>query len=1272
MRKLKLLFSLLLMALVTSVGSSQSITTLFAGGNNGASGWAVMYDATIGPADLDIISFEVNATSAAGTAFTLDFYTTPGGFAGNELNAAAWTLVGTGSGTAAGAGLPSLVTLATPVTVTTGTTLGFAVVLTGAGPAYTNGDGTNQAFSNADISLALGSSVSGAFTGTIFNPRVWNGTINYELVAPPPCPTVATPGCPAEAYAINNNNGEFVSVDPITGNQTVIAPLSSPNGGFMAGGEVIDGIYYFTSNGDIFSVNLITGEVCDVPVVAGCGGSVTSLEVDPTTGILYGLGVNCSVSTTLIEIDLAAGTCTPIGVIPGVTCGISLVIDDAGNAMVIDIIGDDITPIDLATGATTGPGIPLGIDLNFGQDYDFDCPSGGIIFGFAFNNVTFTMQYVSIDPITGTTTVIQDFGFSQTGSFAFCSVAVGCDIVCPANISVPCEGGADPAITGMATSGADCVIAFTDMMVDCQISRTWTSTAPSGQITSCVQIITLVDDIAPTVSCPPNMGLTCFENIPSPLTNIADFIDAGGAASDNCDLRDAIFSQDSSNGADNCPGNAVVVTRTYFITDVCGNITTCDQTFTYTASAQGPVITSILPTCFKYCADFANPMESDVTFTTDCSFDAMVNIDGPVQIGDDNCPGTIYRYTYTVEDDCGRISAPVNRDFIIGNDGPTIECPAFNLLLECGDPNNMDYIAAHAALVTANSSCELGITITQLPANFNNITCNTSTVVMFTAADDCGRTAPCTTTINISDNTAPVITSTYVDGICNEAVCGSNLTFWFNEWKDKVLEGLTATDDCDSNVTFTTSGPNSPNQNCPDETTETVIAFVANDNCGNTSSIEYSFFVTALDTPEPPQTSSITGMINTESMVAVEDVEVYLSGGANFFEQFVTSNDGNYAFDNVPLEQNYSITPLHNQFPMNGVSSYDLILMAQHILDISQLDSPYKMIAADVNASGSITTIDLVELRKMILYINTAFPDNTSWRFVDANFVFPDVENPFATAFPEIVTINGLLESLAQDFVGVKTGDVNESAVPNNLAGADDRSFNGELNFNVKDHMLKAGETHEVVFSANDFEAIAGYQYTLNFNTDLLEFVNVTAGELAGVNESSFGLSLLNEGAITTSWTNDAPISMRADADLFRITFKAKSATQLSEALSINSRYTAAEAYDVSTENGQLNLLNVNLRFEDAAGISAPFALLQNTPNPFRDETVIGFVLPAATSATLTIYDVSGKQVKLISGDYEAGYNEINLNRADLANGMLYYQLETTTDTATRKMFLIK
>ena len=60
-------------------------------------------------------------------------------------------------------------------------------------------------------------------------------------------------------------------------------------------------------------------------------------------------------------------------------------------------------------------------------------------------------------------------------------------------------------------------------------------------------------------------------------------------------------------------------------------------------------------------------------------------------------------------------------------------------------------------------------------------------------------------------------------------------------------------------------------------------------------------------------------------------------------------------------------------------------------------------------------------------------------------------------------------------------------------------------------------------------------------------------------------------------------------------------------------------------------------------------------------------------NATLTIYDVSGQVLKQVSRNYEAGYNEELIERNELSGaGVLYYQLETATETATKKMILVK
>ena len=120
----------------------------------------------------------------------------------------------------------------------------------------------------------------------------------------------------------------------------------------------------------------------------------------------------------------------------------------------------------------------------------------------------------------------------------------------------------------------------------------------------------------------------------------------------------------------------------------------------------------------------------------------------------------------------------------------------------------------------------------------------------------------------------------------------------------------------------------------------------------------------------------------------------------------VTSTDGMFSFENLPLGGDYTVTPYLNTNPLNGVTTFDLIKISQHILNVAPLDNPYKLIAADANRSNSVTTLDLIQIRKLILNIITEFPSNTSWRFVDADHVFTDLTNPWVDEFPELISEN--------------------------------------------------------------------------------------------------------------------------------------------------------------------------------------------------------------------------------------------------------------------------
>jgi hypothetical protein len=398
-------------------------------------------------------------------------------------------------------------------------------------------------------------------------------------------------------------------------------------------------------------------------------------------------------------------------------------------------------------------------------------------------------------------------------------------------------------------------------------------------------------------------------------------------------------------------------------------------------------------------------------------------------------------------------------------------------------------------------------------------------------------------------------------------------------------------------------------------------------------------------------TLTVSGAIHTEDADAVSEVEVEVNGGL-----FATSTDadGLFTFD-LAQGGDYTVAPSYDVNVANGVTTFDIVKITRHILGIESLDSAYKVIAADANNSASVTTLDIVSIRKVILQIEDAFSNNTSWRFVDAAYTFADPMNPWG--FAEVVNINNLeADALSTDFVAVKVGDVTGDA-QTSFGSADDRTKNGAFAIDAKEVAMTAGNTYEVTFTADT--AVEGFQFTMNFDAKKVAFVGLTEGVATAEN---FGFAKLNEGAITASWNADAAYDF-AGAEVFTVSFTALEDVNLSEAVSINSRFTAAEAYAAG------ELQDVALTFSGST--TANYALYQNTPNPFKGETVIAFELAEAGNAVVTIMDVNGKVVRTINGDFAKGFNNVTVKDIN-TTGVLYYTLESGDFTATKKMIIIE
>ncbi len=128
--------------------------------------------------------------------------------------------------------------------------------------------------------------------------------------------------------------------------------------------------------------------------------------------------------------------------------------------------------------------------------------------------------------------------------------------------------------------------------------------------------------------------------------------------------------------------------------------------------------------------------------------------------------------------------------------------------------------------------------------------------------------------------------------------------------------------------------------------------------------------------------------------------------------------DGQYAFSGLDSGVDYSLRlDKEAGAALNGVSTFDLVLISKHMLDVQPFGSPYSIAAADVDESGDISITDLMIIQSVVYAQSTDFPGQ-NWFFFSEGNTLPATEFPF-TLTADLLDFN---------FIGVKKGDVNNSA----------------------------------------------------------------------------------------------------------------------------------------------------------------------------------------------------------------------------------------------------
>ncbi len=801
-------------------------------------------------------------------------------------------------------------------------------------------------------------------------------------------------------------------------------------------------------------------------------------------------------------------------------------------------------------------------------------------------------------------------------------------------------------------------------------------TDKSGNSNTCMVEVKVEDKLPPYITkCPADITLDCqadYKN--TTVTGLPEFVD-------NCDVVSVNFVDSGS--PDQCGEG--VIRRTWTVKDAQNLAASCVQ-----------LITLFDKDPFDKTDIIFSPDYDATTCNSDLSPEKLPNGFGYPRITDDDCSLTSVTYkdqvftfvdgacekilrTWTVIDWCTYIQGTntgIYTDLQIIKlknikDPEFVDCKdvTVDIFGECKGPVTLSMSATDDCTkkeelkftykIDLYSDNVFGAAETNLKGNSATFTHELPIgkhKVLWTVEDKCGNTAFCTQILTVRDGKKP---TPYCLSSITTVVMPSTgmIAIWAKDFdhgsfdnctpKNKLKISFSSTV-IDTGKVFT----------CADVSdgieAQLPVEIWITDEAGNKDYCTVHIIIqdNAGDVCKDQAGSKavVGGRIKTDNNKSLNGAMVSLYENNNVIKQFKTTTAGNFIIENVPVSKDYELGVEKDDDFMNGLSTLDLVLIQRHILGIAKHDSPFKMIASDANNDGKITANDLVVLRKLILGMSPKFTNGQkSYRFLSSANPYTNQTNPFP--FNERILFKDLAANMYnQDFYAVKIGDVNNSISLNaQEAVIEPRSVTTlKLGYEVS----KLGSKTTVKVYAEEDATIYGFQTKLGIAN-----ANIKGGKINISNDNYVS----NDKSTTISWNNDKGQAVSKNDLLF--TFEAKDNVEVATLSGF-----ANEAYLATDEVSDIELINRNHASDEMA-----FEVFQNEPNPFSNQTNIGFKIPEAGNVTLKVYDQTGKILYKTAKEFARGINYFIVSQQELqSTGIMYYEISSNQFKATRKMIGLK
>jgi hypothetical protein len=629
-------------------------------------------------------------------------------------------------------------------------------------------------------------------------------------------PTVAWVGdasdglsCPetiTRTYSVTDSCGNFIEVDQLITVQDVTPPTASAPAPIIV--ECITDV-------PAPDVLVVTDEAdnCGVPTVAWVGDASDGLSCPETITRTYSVTDSCG---NFIEVDQLI---TVQDVTPPTA--------SAPAPIIVECITDVPAPDVLVVTEADNCGVPTVAWVGDASD-GLSCPE---TITRTYSVTDSCGNFIEVDQLI----TVQDVTPPTASAPAPIIVECITDVPAPDVLVVTDEadncGVPTVAWVGDASDGLSCPETIT---------RTYSVTDSCGNFIEVDQLITVQDVTPPTASAPAPIIVECITDVPAPdVLVVTD-------EADNCGVPTVAWVGDASDGL-SCPET---ITRTYSVTDSCGNFIEVDQLITVqdvtppTASAPAPIIVECI-------TDVPAP---DVLVVTDEADNCGVPTVAWVGDASDglSCPETITR-TYSVTDSCGNFIEVDQLITVQDVTPPTASAPA-PIIVEC-----ITDVPAPDVLVVTDEADNCGVpTVAWVGDASDGLSCPETITRTYSVTDSCGNFIEVDQLITVQDVTPP--TASAPAPIIVECITDV-----------PAPDVLVVTDEADNCGVPTVAwvGDASDGLSCPETITRT---YSVTDSCGNF--IEVDQLITVQDVTPPTASAPAPIIVECITDVPAPDVLV--------------------------------------------------------------------------------------------------------------------------------------------------------------------------------------------------------------------------------------------------------------------------------------------------------------------------------------------------------------------------------------------------------------